>query len=200
MTKSYGLVGFVLASTLAGAASSAQADAYADHDRYDPRRLYGGVWLGFGGSAHADGAFGGDLDTTLGGQLGMDWVTNRFVSLGFETRLGASKWERMHDRSKLVDIDFKPRFRPLAIGPFELYATLPVGMTIPRLADVGDTNLNGKVGWNIGAGVGANLFLTRRFAINVEPIWLYHHFKVEGPANDIALKQFSLMINGVIAL
>ncbi|MFM2417773.1 MAG: hypothetical protein RL385_2496 [Pseudomonadota bacterium] len=200
MNTSRSLLGYALIATIAGSVSPAQADAYADHDRYDPRRLYGGVWLGFAGNAHADAAFGGDLDTTLGGQLGMDWVTHRFVSLGFETRIGASKWERMHDRSKLVDLDFKPRFRPLAIGPFELYVAVPVGMTIPRLADVGDTNLNGKVGWNIGVGVGANLFLTRRFALNVEPNWLYHHFKVDGPANDIALTQFSLMINGVIAL
>jgi hypothetical protein len=190
------------ALTLLGGVSSASADL-DDNDRYDPRRLYGGVWLGFGGDAEADGddMFSGDLDTTLGGQVGMDWVTGRWISLGFEARIGAAKWERLRDRTKLIDLDFKPRFRIFDTGPFEIYATVPVGLTIPRIADLGDDqDYNGKVGWNIGAGAGANLFLTDSFGVNVEPIWLYHKFKVDGPANDYALKQFSLMINAVFAL
>lgn len=192
-------------SLLTALCSLAGSTAHADErgDRYDPRRLYGGVWLGFGGDAEADGdgEFGGDLDTTLGGQFGLDWVTHRWVSLGFEARIGASKWERMRDRTKLVDLDFKPRFRALVLGPVEVYATVPVGLTVPRPGDVADQSFSGKVGWNIGAGAGVNVFLTRRFALNAEPIWLYHHYKVDkSPANDFALKQFSLLINGVIAL
>ena len=178
------------------------AHAHDRNDHHDSRRLYGGAWLGFGGDAEADGddEFAGSLDTTLGGQFGMDWVTHRFVSLGFEARIGAAKWERMKDRTKLVDLAFKPRFRFVTLGPLELYATTPIGLTVPRPADVAEHEVDAKpLGWNFGAGAGANLFLGDSFALNAEPIWLYHHYKVDGPANDFALKQFSLMLNGVIA-
>jgi hypothetical protein len=196
-------IGFlsILAACLAVSATS-PAKAHSGDDPYDPRRLYGGAWLGFGGDAEVDGddQFAGSLDTTLGGQLGMDWATHRFISLGFEVRIGAARWERMQDRTKLIDIDFKPRFRFVTLGPVELYATVPIGLTVPRPADIADEEVEAKpLGWNVGAGAGANVFLTDAFALNAEPIWLYHHYKVDGPANDFALKQFSLMLNAVLA-
>lgn len=193
------------ALTVLGSVSTASADL-DKNDRYDPRRLYGGLWLGFGGDAELDndGEFGGDLETTVGGQVGLDWVTWRYLSLGFEGRVGAVKWKSA-DRSKLIDFDFKPRLRfPLTGTPVELYATAPVGITIPRLAKVGDVDPDANVGWNIGAGAGINVFLTDAIALNAEPIWLMHKFGVEGPGPigdaKFVVKQFSLMINIVFAL
>jgi hypothetical protein len=187
--------------TLFGSTSTASADL-DDNDRYDPRRLYGGLWLGFSGDAEADGddQFSGDLDTTLGGQVGMDWVAQRWISLGFEARLGAARWERMKDRSKIIDLDFKPRFRFFSTGPIELYATTPVGLTIPRLADFDNRPLDGNIGWNFGVGAGINVFLTDSFGLNAEPIWLMHKFGVGGDADGYTLKQFSVMLNAVILL
>lgn len=187
------------ALSLLGGVSNASADL-DDNDRYDPRRLYGGLWLGFGGDAEIDGDdnFAGDLETTVGGQVGLDWVTARYLSLGFEGRIGAVKWKAA-DRSKLIDLDFKPRLRfPLDNAPVELYLTLPVGLTIPRLGDIGEQDGDGDLGWNIGGGAGVNVFFTESFGLNAEPIWIMHKFGA-GPG-DYTIKQFSLMLNAVIAL
>lgn len=183
----------------------ATSNAAADYDRdIDDTRIYGGVWLGLAGDASFDDGepITRDVDysSTLGGQLGIDVVTAKYFSLGGEARIGASKLLAGGDRSKMIDLDFKPRLRlPLYRLPIELYATVPVGITIPRLVDF-DEDANGKVGWNIGVGAGLNWFITRGFGVNVEPIWLRHHFKVDGPYNDITVQQFALLINAVIAL
>jgi len=192
------------ALSLIGATSPAAAD-YDDDNDVDDTRIYGGLWLGFGGDAEFDqDNVDADLGGTLGGQFGVDFVTSRYFSLGGEARIGAAKLQDTGDRSKLIDLDFKPRLRlPLYRLPIELYAALPVGITIPRLADIASDNsdnYDGKVGWNIGVGVGANWFITESFGLNVEPAWLMHRFKVEGANNDYTLKQFALFLNAVIAL
>ena len=171
--------------------------------RVDATRIYGGLWLGFGGDAtwDGDGEFAGDLETTVGGQFGVDVVASRYFSLGAEARIGAVRW-KIDDRSKLVDLDFKPRLRlPLSHLPLEFYVAVPVGLTVPRLADFGEEQGDGKVGWNLGAGGGVNLFVTEDFGLNAEPMWLMHRFKVDGPSDgEFTLKQFALFLNAVIAL
>lgn len=183
----------VAALSLFGAASRAAADDY-DDDRIDPTRLYGGLWLGFGGDAEVDGDdnFAGDLETTVGGQLGLDRVMSRYFSLGAEARFGRVKWKAFNG-SKLIDLDIKPRLRIPLRAPIELYAAVPVGITIPRLRDV-DNAPDDSVGWNVGAGAGINFFITDDFGLNAEPMWLMHYF------GDYRLKQFSLFLNAVLAL
>jgi hypothetical protein len=196
----------VSAGLAVGQASAAKADE-REGGRVDAHRVYGGLWLGFGGDAtwDGDGDFAGDLKTTVGGQAGFDIVATRHFTLGGEARFGAVKW-KVNDRTKLVDLDFKPRLRfPLRGAPIEFYAAVPVGMTVPRLADFedpGDGPHDEKVGWNLGAGGGMNVFLTEDFGLNVEPMWLMHKFKVTGGPNDaeFTLKQFALFLNAVIAL
>ena len=187
-----------MAMTLA--AWSSRVEARDWHDERDPTRIYGGLWLGFGGDA--DGPPNAELDTTLGGQFGIDSVLARHFSLGGEFRIGAARFERTGDRSKLIDIDIKPRLR-FPIGRIiELYGAVPVGLTIPRLGDIDDGDTEGKVGWNFGVGPGINLFLTESFGLNAEPMWLWHRFRVDGPGDDdhYTIKQFSLFLNAVIAL
>lgn len=198
--------------------SRASADV-GDRDGYrDNVRLYGGLWLGFGGKAEADyrGPLGirasdtnNDQVTTLGGQVGVDVPVLRFLSLGAEARLGAfnSRYldDRGVDRSKLIDLDFKPRLTlPLRRTPLELYFTVPVGLTIPILADdFGDgNNVDAKVGWNLGIGAGLNVWLTRRFALNLEPNYLMHWFDLDLPVGtgSVKLQQFTLFFNAVFAL
>lgn len=183
----------VAALSLFGAASRAAADDY-DDDRIDPTRLYGGLWLGFGGDAEVDGDdnFAGDLETTVGGQIGLDRVMSRWFSLGAEARFGRVKWKQF-DGSKLIDLDIKPRLRIPLSAPIELYAAVPVGITIPRLRDV-DNAPDDSVGWNVGAGAGINFFITDDFGLNAEPMWIMHDF------GDYRLKQFSLFLNAVLAL
>jgi len=180
------------------------AAAQGDDNLIDDTRLYGGLWLGFGGDADldGDGEFGGDLETTVGGQFGLEQVIARHLSIGAEVRIGAVKWNNSADRSKVIDLDFKPRLRfPLRNTPLELYLTMPVGLTVPRLGDVETGDTDGKVGWNIGAGAGLHVLLTDHFGVNVEPIWLMHRFTVEGGGdeNDLTVKQFSLLVNAVLA-
>jgi hypothetical protein len=185
-----------------GASSRAEARDY-DYDGVDPTRLYGGLWLGFGGDAEFDGdrQFAGDLETTLGGQFGVDVVVARYFSLGGEARIGASRWVRTGDRTKLIDLAFKPRLRfPIRRTPLELYFAVPVGVTIPRLADGGPPGVDGKVGWNLGVGGGLNFWITESFGLNVEPMWLVHRFGTDGPGNpDYTLKQFALFLNAAVA-
>lgn len=181
----------VAALSVFGATSSVSADDDYDNDAIDATRLYGGVWLGFGGDAEIDGddQFAGDLETTVGGQIGLDQVVSRYFSLGAEARFGRAAWKAFN--SKLIDLDFKPRLRLPLRRSIELYAAVPVGITIPRL----DDDLpEGKTGWNIGAGAGINLFITDDFGLNAEPMWIMHDF------DDFRIKQFSLFLNAVLAL
>lgn len=190
MRKEFYGLWIAVALLLGGTSSAAAYD-----DNVDPTRLYGGVWLGFGGDADVDGdnQFAGDLETTVGGQIGLDAVVSRYFSLGGEARFGRVKWKQF-DGSKLIDLDFKPRLRlPLTNAPIELYATTPVGLTIPRLRDV-DMAPAANTGWNVGVGAGINLFLTDDFGLNAEPMWIMHDF---GPYR---IQQFSLFLNAVLAL
>ncbi len=187
-----------LALTLIAFSSQVKADDW--YGERELNRIYGGLWIGFGGDA--DGPPNADLDTLLGGQFGFDSVLARHFSLGGEFRIGAARFERTGDRSKLIDLDIKPRLR-FPIGRIvELYGAVPVGLTIPRLADIDQGDNNGKVGWNFGVGPGINVFLTHSFALNAEPMWLWHRFRVDGPGDDdfYTIKQFSLFVNAVIGL
>jgi len=205
-------------------ASHARADVGdrdGDRDGYrDNVRLYGGLWLGFGGSADVDysvdtplGPFGagGDDDrvTTIGGQVGFDIPIMRFLSLGAEARVGSFNTEALDDndvdRSKLIDLDFKPRLTfPLRRSPIELYFTTPIGLTIPVLADdFGDGDaVDANPGWNLGIGGGINFWIARRFALNLEPMYLMHWFDLDVPVGggEVKLQQFTLFFNAVFAL
>lgn len=207
---------------LACSALSTEAEAqYRDHERgrdTPPRlRLYGGVGIGFGGELEVDGPGpfdalpNQDLTTSIGGQFGVDAVVLSLLALGGEVRIVGWNTEALDDRnvdrSKLVDIDFKPRLRfPLVNDRLEIYGALPIGLTIPILADdwAGDANegIDGKVGWNLGVGGGMTFFVTPRFGLNLEPMYVMRWFGAEGGGQnaDITMKQFTLFANAVIAI
>jgi hypothetical protein len=191
----------------------------AQDGRRDPGnvRFFGGLWLGFGGDLELEvDALGNNLDfdaeltTTIGGQLGVDFVLHRHVALGLGYRIGAFNTEQGDDddvdRSKLHDIVLMPRVRyPLAGFPLELYLSVPVGLTIARLSDElpGVDNIDERVGWNLGVGVGATYFVVPQFGVNLEPVWLMHQFKADGPFGvdgTYTAKQFNLLLNLVFAL
>jgi hypothetical protein len=189
--------------TLLGLSSVAFADDWDGYERRDRTRIYGGVWLGFGGDIEYRGYDVGNLGKTIGGQGGVDVLVARYFSLGGEVRVGGFKAENFDQRSRLIDLDFKPRLRlPLRHTPIELYLTTPVGLTIPRLADVDGRGTDENIGWNVGIGGGANFWITHNFGFNVEPIYLIHHFGVDGTDGDdkVKIKQFSIMLNGVFAI
>jgi hypothetical protein len=217
MHKRVCLLFCLVALTMLASASRASADV-RDRDGYrDNVRLYGGLWLGFGGNADVDyaGPLGirasapnDDQVTTIGGQVGFDIPVLRFLSLGGEARMGAFNTKGLDDngidRSKLIDLDFKPRLTfPLRRSPIELYFAVPVGLTIPILADdFGNGNaVDANVGWNLGIGAGINFWLTQRIALNLEPNYLMHWFDLDLPVGSgVKLQQFTLFFNAVFAL
>lgn len=187
-----------------GSASQAQARPYR-YDNYDPTRLYGGVWLGFGGKIEVDGLGDvGSLGKTIGGVAGVDVRVARWFSLGGEFRIGGFDVHRhFDDRNRLIDLDFKPRLYLPLKAPVEIYGAVPVGLTIPRLSDIDGRAPDQTVGWNVGVGPGINVFFNHAFGMNVEPIWLYHHFNIDDHTNGngkVVVKQFSVMINALFAL
>ena len=191
--------------SIVGASSRASAERWARDDHYDPTRIYGGLWLGFGGDievSHVGQV--GNLGKTIGGQGGVDVVVARYLSLGGEVRVGGFRIGGFDQRNRLIDLDFKPRLRlPLDSTPLELYLTVPVGLTIPRLSDLdGGRQVDNNIGWNVGVGGGLNAFITRSFAFNVEPIWLVHHFGIDGTDGNgtVKVKQFAIMLNAVLAI
>jgi hypothetical protein len=189
--------------TLVGLSSVAAADDWDGYDRRDRTRIYGGAWLGFGGDIEYRGNDVGNLGKTIGGQAGVDVLVARYFSLGGEVRLGGFDADGFDDRSRLIDLDFKPRLRlPLRHTPIELYLTTPIGLTIPRLADIDGRGTDENIGWNVGFGGGANFWITHNFGLNVEPIYLIHHFGVDGTDGDdkVKIKQFAIMLNAVFAI
>jgi hypothetical protein len=213
-----GLASLTFFATLSSASADVrERDGYYDGYR-DNVRLYGGLWLGFGGKLKTDytGPLGlvsvagsDDQVTTIGGQVGVDVPIMRYLSLGGEARIGSFNGKTLDDRgvdrSKLIDLDFKPRLTiPLRRSPIEVYFTTPIGLTIPILADdYGDgTNFDAKVGWNLGIGAGLNFWLTRSFALNVEPMYLMHWFDLDVPtgSGSVKLQQFTIFLNAVFAL
>ena len=208
---------FFLLATLALALCTPAAVEAQDGRRAPGNvRLYGGPGFGFGGDldVDVDGPLGGnlqlgdDLVTTFGFQLGADFVVHRFIAVGFEYRFGAFNTEggddNNNDRSKMFDFAFKPRGRYAFDNlPLEIYLTVPVGLTIPRLSSDVPGDLDERVGWNLGAGGGATYFIGSRFGVNIEPIWLMHRFKVDGPLGvdgTYTTKQFNLLLNAVLAI
>lgn len=188
----------VCALLLAGTSRSASADGFQGTAYRESTRLYGGLWLGFGGQTQLDGVQAGDdFKRILGGQFGLDVIGPRHFSLGAEFRIGAARW-KVGDSTKLIDMAIKPRLRlPMEGTPLEFYLTVPVGLTLPRIND--NSAGEGRVGWNLGAGGGVELFLAEGFALNVEPLWLKHSFQVDGDiGSTVVIKQFALFVNAVL--
>ena len=71
MRRSVCLLCLAATLTVFGMSNRASADVYRDRDVDDPR-LYGGLWLGFGGDLEIEDGPEYDLGTTIGGQFGAD--------------------------------------------------------------------------------------------------------------------------------
>lgn len=142
-----------------------------------PLRIYGGFNLALGGSHKWKDEDGDEHDDNLaptaGLQAGADWVMGEYVSIGGEMRFLWWKPSFQSDRNFFWDIVLKPRGR-YAFGniPLELYGALPIGLTVPGLAN----DIEGKIGWNIGLVGGANYFFTEHMGINAEVGWLFHQY------------------------
>jgi hypothetical protein len=210
--------GLSLAVVALGLGLAGAAHAHDSRDRYpdNPSRLriLAGPHFGIGGTLEGDNdsPFDGKLDLapTFGGQVGVDAVVYRYFAIGGEVRASAFNTEDADrldvDRSVLIDIDAKPRLRiPFVHERMEIYFTTPVGLTIPVLSDdiARDDRVDGKIGWNLGIGGGLTFFITPRFGLNLEPMYVMRWFGVETRAGrevDLKMQQFTLFANAVFAI
>ncbi len=211
--------GLLVLATLVAAHSLLPDSAHAwdryHRDRPSHLRLLGGAHFGFVGELEPERSgtiFADDYDlaTTYGGHFGVDAVVFRFFAIGGEARFSAFNTEEAEARdvrrSFLLEFDAKPRLRfAFARERMEFYFSTPLGLTVPILSrDINaDGRIDGKPGFNLGIGGGFTFFITERFGLNVEPMYVMRWFAVDVPGRDdvdVRMRQFTLFTNAVIAL
>lgn len=182
-----------------------------------PLRFYGGFRIGFGGEVENDPDGGtssdDDLLATPGLQLGADYVLMDYFAAGAELRFGWTNSDFRDDndvgRDLFVDIDVKPRGRyQLSNIPLEVYATLPLGLTLIATNDdtedlTGGNELSQGPGFNLGIGGGATYFFSDHLGVNAEMAYLLYWWGAEvdnGGESDLSAGQFTLFFNAVYAL
>jgi len=176
-----------------------------------PLTVYAGARLGFGGDADYDPGGSDELITTFGLQAGADYVIMDYFALGGEIRMGAFNTDNNDDldngRSLLFDFVVRPRGRYVFAGmPLEVFGTLPVGLSVPSIND--DWNADGKAGFTLGFGAGANYFFSERLGVGGELLYLKHWIGWEsrvasGTVNiieeDVSLGQINFVGNMIYA-
>ncbi len=184
-------------------------------------RLYGGLRFGVAGEAEFEADNGAsadeDLLTTFGGQVGLDYLLMEHLALGGELRLAGVNTEPRDDldvgRDLIIDIVLKPRVRFALSEAFEIYGTLPFGLTLISTNDdlsssVVDTSQG--PGFNLGVGGGVTYLFTDRVGINFEMAYLMYWYGQTTEATvlgrtgkreiDVSWGQFTLFANLVFAL
>jgi hypothetical protein len=161
--------------------------------------------LGFPGEVDIDGQ---ELEstTTLGFNVRGDTPIAGYLLLGPMLQFGA--WSPdvtpEPDSNYYVDLDLVIRVRvPFTTSKlnYQVWAGMPVGLTlgmlgneVPGVSDVG-------LGWNIGVLLGGAVHFTPKFGVFAEAGWLQHklaHGADVGPALDFALRQFCLNVGLVL--
>jgi hypothetical protein len=169
-----------------------------------PLRFYGGFSVAVGGKRTEDIPVLGErelsLDPTVGFQGGAEYVIMDYFSIGGEMRFLWTKVNDAADRDFLWDIDVKPRGRyPFKKIPLEVYGALPIGLTVPAIANEPE----GKPGFNVGLVGGATWWFTSKMGVNAELGWVFHKYRREvfDVTTDLTMNQFLLLCpNFVYAL
>lgn len=184
-----------------GAVRGSQPVHYAGHQApmIEGLRFYGGFHVDVIGKGKFKGDDDGEsfydkskVDPTPGFQLGAGYVWRHF-GIGGELRMNWLRFKGDADREKLIDLVAKPRVSyPLRGLPLELYAALPLGLSIPKIKDDDDAY---KVGLAVGLMFGASYFFTEDLAVNFETGWIMHRYKATDDTVDatVTINQFSLI-------
>lgn len=109
------------------------------------------------------------LAPSFGGYLGASLPIGRWFTAEAGAALLTWRTEEIQregkNREKLIDLIARPRAR-VGLGLVELYAVIPVGLTVPLIADDTATNLriegaevSRELGWTIGAAIGVQAFV-----------------------------------------
>jgi len=163
------LVGALALLTLSiGLVSTAAAEEPASDDH--AIRLSGHAGVGLGG---AQGPIDMDPSIYIGGRI--DSAVHPWVAVGGQLQVQLWRNDAMNAYNSRFDFDAVGKLRHVYhVGDHELeaYLVVPFGFT---LATVKQNNTNPGPGYNVGALVGAWLFLTEHYALSLEVGWMYHH-------------------------
>jgi hypothetical protein len=143
-----------------------------------PWRVYLGARVGMGGGIKFEDADVAWLTrVTPGFAVGGDYVLHRYFAVGAETRFDFASIEPA--KFMYWSLMAKPRARhQLKQLPLEVYAALPVGLSISNAKDEDRT---GKASAMLGIAAGASYFFNAHWAVNAELGWTWHWLRFEQP-------------------
>jgi hypothetical protein len=124
-------------------------------------------------------------------QIGGEYLLHKYFGLGLETRLSWARTRVTDDRLMLWDLVLRPRTNyQLSSMPMEIYAAMPVGLSISNWPD--EYASTGKAGATLGISGGANYFFNQHFGLNVEMGWLWHWIRDEFEAQTVQQETYRL--------
>jgi hypothetical protein len=162
-----------------------------------------GFHLGFSGDVEQSGTES-SLASTLGFNVRGDVPIERYVLIGPLLQFGAWRPESAPNRNYYADLDFYLRGRipfPNTPTSFQIWAGIPIGLTMDFLGqDIPETSGVG-IGWNVGFLVGGAAHLSPKFGLFAEVGWLQHkisHDSTTGNDLDFRLTQWTFNIGFVL--
>lgn len=155
-------------------------------------RVYAGFRLGVGGGVkptEPDQDLIQTAKATPGLQIGVDYVVMDYFAIGGETRLAWAGLKAGGDRFMLWDIVAKPRARMLLSSqPLELYAAMPIGISVSNQDDDLEPEVTGKAHATLGLAGGAYYFFTQHMGVNAELGWQWNWLRAEVEGADDTFK------------
>lgn len=185
MHARYSLIAFVL-----GCASMFASAAFAqDLENSDDGHLDVKLMLGLGGEAELDvdndlGAGDSQDDMELGYGLGVAYMVplHRYFALGGQLAVFSWTTERLDeanaDRNMLIDLSLVPQLKYAVSRSVELYASLPLGLTIDAWGEdeFANAEVTGGLGFNLALMLGVRGAIGDSWGLLGELGYVYHAF------------------------
>jgi hypothetical protein len=201
-------------------ALSASSSAFAqDLQNSDDGYLAPKLVLGFGGEAEVDpegpGSVEDDLELTYGLGLAYMHPLHQYFALGGQVIVASWQTEAGEefnvDRSSYVDISLVPQLKYAVSEEVELYASIPIGLTLNFLGEDEDETAGTGVGFNLALMLGARFAIGESWGLLGEIGYQLHSFthtvEVDVPVAgtvesdvDISLAQIGLNLGVWFAL
>jgi hypothetical protein len=163
-----------------------------------------GFHYGFSGDAEQDGVTN-PMASTFGFNLRGDVPIERYLVLGPLIQFGAWRPDTSPapSRNYYVDVDLYMRARlPITTSSMnlQLWAGVPIGLTLDFLGGEVGGATGGGFGWNVGAMLGGAVHFTPKFGLFTEIGWTQHKMAhAADPDVDFRLTQWILNVGFVFA-
>lgn len=200
---------------LFGCALAVSSTAFAqDLENSDDGYLAAKVMLGLGGKAELEtetniGGFRGSDDMEIGYGLGVAYMhpLHQYFALGGQLALFSWMTESMDtanaDRNLLIDLSLVPQLKFAVSRSVELYASLPLGLTLNSFGedDYGGAEVTGGLGFNLALMLGVRAALGDSWGLLGEVGYTYHAFthtlEVDVPLGGTAESDFDISIGQI---